>query len=201
MQRKDFVEYFNLKDEKADSHFKVHKQMAEYFELIKTNKSEIELTEYGKRFRDNINYEFAIHENYSKSNLKQIELSLEQKRILLESLMNGNIGDLKGKANLLYFLRFVHLTEGIWVPRGRKIDKQKRDFANSFLGTDYTEITLCNWLNFICKHVEELELVERIKTKTEYDRATLTSLGSRVLGFIEMDLHLKRERTQIPLQL
>jgi hypothetical protein len=206
LKRNDFVEYFDLKDDKADSHFKVHKQMAEYFELIKdiskTNKlSEIQLTEYGKRFRDSINYEFAVYKDYSKADLKRISLSLEQKRILLESLMNGNIGDLKGKTNILYFLRFVHLTEGIWVPRGRKMDKQKRDFANSFLSTDYSEITLCNWLNFICTHTEELGLVERIKTNTEYDRATLTSLGSRVLGFIEMDLHLKRERTQIPLQL
>jgi len=206
LKRTNFVEYFDLHDDKADSHFKVHKQMAEYFELIKdvstTNKlSEIQLTEYGKRFRDSINYEFAVYKNYSKASVKQITLSLEQKRILLESLMNGNIGELKGKANLLYFLRFVHLTEGIWVPRGRKMDKQKLDFANSFLNTDYSEITLCNWLNFICTHAVELELVERIKTNTEYDRATLTSLGSRVLGFIEMDLHLKRERTQIPLQL
>jgi hypothetical protein len=206
LKRNDFVEYFELKEDKADSHFKVHKQMAEYFELIKdiskTNKlSEIKLTEYGKRFRDSINYEFAVYKDYSKANLKRINLSLEQKRILLESLMNGNIGDLKGKANILYFLRFVHLTEGIWVPRGRKMDKQKRDFANSFLSTDYSEITLCNWLNFVCTHTEELGLVERIRTNTEYNRATLTSLGSRVLGFIEMDLHLKRERTQIPLQL
>ena len=206
LKRKDFVEYFDLKDDRADSHFKVHKQMAEYFELIKdisTAKkfSEIQLTNYGKRFRDNINYEFAVYKDYAKADLKRINLSLEQKRILLESLMNGNIGDLKGKANLLYFLRFVHLTEGIWVPRGRKMDKHKLDFANSFLGTDYSEITLCNWLNFICTHAEELELVERVRTKTEYDRATLTSLGSRVLGFIEMDLHLKRERSQIPLQI
>jgi hypothetical protein len=206
LKRNDFVEYFDLRKDRADSHFKVHKQMAEYFELIKdvseTNKlSEIQLTDYGKRFRDNINYEFTVYQNYSKSELKQIALSLEQKRILLESLMNGNIGELKGKANLLYFMRFVHLTEGIWVPRGRKMDKQKRDFANSFLSADYSEITLCNWLNFICTHAVELELVERIKTNTEYDRATLTSLGSRVLGFIEMDLHLKRERAQIPLQL
>jgi hypothetical protein len=206
LKRNDFVEYFDLKEDRADSHFKVHKQMAEYFELIKdvakTSKlSEIQLTEYGKRFRDNINYEFAVYKDYSKTDLKRISLSLEQKRILLESLMNGNIGDLKGKANILYFLRFVHLTEGIWVPRGRKMDKQKRDFANSFLSTDYSEITLCNWLNFICTHTEELGLVERIRTNTEYDRATLTSLGSRVLGFIEMDMHLKRERTQIPLQL
>jgi len=206
LNKNDFTEYFNLKENTADSHFRVHKQMATYFELIndisETNKfSKIELTPYGKRFRDNINYEFSIHKCYSKFNLKKIDLSLEQKRILLESLMNGNIGDLKGKANILYFLRFVHLTEGIWIPRGRCLDDQKLDFANKFLGTDYSEITMCNWLNFVCTHTEELGLVERIKTEVEFDRATLTSLGSRVLGFIEMDLHLKRERLQIPLQL
>jgi len=206
LKRENFIEYFDLKENKADSHFKVHKQMAEYFELIKdisknNNSFKVQLTDYGKRFRNSINYEFAVYQNYSKSELKQIALSLEQKRILLESLINGNIGELKGKANILYFLRFVHLTEGIWVPRGRQMDKQKLAFANSFLGTDYSEITLCNWLKFICTHAVELELVERIKTNTKYDRVTLTSLGSRVLGFIEMDLHLKRERTQVPLQL
>jgi len=118
LNKDDFIEYFGLKERTADSHFKVHKQMAEYFELIKdiseSNKlSKIELTTYGKRFRDSINYEFAVHNGYSKFNLKRIDLSLEQKRVLLESLMNGNIGNLKGKANILYFLRFVHLTEGL----------------------------------------------------------------------------------------
>jgi hypothetical protein len=206
LKREDFVDYFDLKKDIADSHFKVHKQMAEYFQLIEDLSagrqfSKVRLTEYGKRFRDSLNYEFAIVKGFSKIGVKRIDLSIEQRRILLESLMNGNIGDLKGKVNLLYFLRFVHLTEGIWVPRGRTLDKQKLEFANSFLGTNYTQITLCNWLNFVCTHSEELGLIERIKTNSEYDRATLSSLGSRVLGFIEMDLHLKRERAQIPLQL
>lgn len=206
LRREDFVEYFSLRNDRADSHFKVHKQMAEYFELTEdiseTQKfSKLRLTEYGIRFRDNLNYDFVLKKELSKANIKRIELSLEQKRILLESLMNGNIGARKGKTNILYFLRFVHLTEGIWIPRGRAMDKQKMDFANSFLGTNYTQITLSNWLNFVCTHCEEVGLVERIKTKTEYDRVTLSSLGSRVLGFIEMDLHLKREKIQIPLQL
>lgn len=206
LRREDFIEYFNLKEDKADSHFKVHKQMAEYFELIKdisTTKKldKIELTNYGKRFRENINYEFITYKNYIKSDLKRIDLSLEQKRILLESLMNGNIGELKGKVNILYFLRFVHLTEGIYVPKGRKMDREKISFTNSFLNTNYSEITLCNWLNFVCNHTVELGLIERINTNNSYDRAILTSLGSRVLGFIEMDLHLKRERSQIPLQI
>ena len=144
LKRTDFIDYFDLKSDKADSHFKVHKQMAEYFQLIEdlsTGKqfSRVCLTEYGKRFRDNLNYEFAIVKGFSKAGVKRIDLSIEQRRILLESLMNGNIGDLKGKVNLLYFLRFVHLTEGIWVPRGRTLDKQKLEFANSFLGTNYSQ--------------------------------------------------------------
>ncbi|MBU1017050.1 MAG: hypothetical protein ABIJ36_00650 [Patescibacteria group bacterium] len=206
LKREDFINYFNLKKNKADSHFKVHKQMAEYFQLIEdisTTKqfSRVCLTGYGKRFRDNLNYEFALVKRSLKVGVKRIDLSIEQRRILLESLMNGNIGDLKGKVNLLYFLRFVYLTEGTWVPRGRTLDKQKLEFANSFLGTNYSQITLCNWLNFVCTHSEELGLIERIRTNAEYDRVILSSLGSRVLGFIEMDLHLKRERAQIPLQL
>ncbi|MDQ3713113.1 MAG: hypothetical protein M3388_12960 [Acidobacteriota bacterium] len=206
LRREDFVEYFSLRNDRADSHFKVHKQMAEYFELTEdvseTQRfSKVKLTEYGVRFRDNLNYDFVLKKGLTKANVKRIELSLEQKRILLESLMNGNIGARKGKANILYFLRFVHLTEGVWIPRGRTIDNQKMNFANSFLGTNYTQITLSNWLNFVCTHCEELGLVERIRTTTEYDRVTLSSFGSRVLGFIEMDLHLKREKIQIPLQL
>ena len=203
LSRKDFTQYFGLTKGKADSHFKVHRQMCEYFELVENVSpfktfTKIRLTPTGKRFRDNINYELAVEK---KGEIKRIALSTEQQRILIESLMNGNIGELKGKVNILYFLRFVHMTEGLWVPRGRHMDKDKMDFANSFLGTNYSQITLCNWLNFVCTHCEELGLVERIKTTTEYDRAALTTLGSRVLGFIEMDLHLKRERIQIPLQI
>lgn len=206
LKRSDFVEYFDLKSNKADSYFKVHKQMSEYFELIEDISetkqfSKARLTEYGIRFRDSLNYEFAIRKSLSRSGVKRIELSIEQKRILIESLMNGNIGDRKGKVNVLYFLRFVHLTEGVWVPRGRKLDRQKAEFTNSFLGANYSQISVSNWLNFVCTHCEELGLVERIKTKAENDRAILSTLGSRVLGFIEMDLHIKRERMQIPLQI
>ena len=204
LPREAFVEYFGLRAGTAASHFKVHKQVAEYFDLITDvssgSDSRYILTDYGVRFRDNLNYEFVVQKNLKKSQVKRIDLSVEQKRILIESLTNGNLGEKKGKVNILYFLRFLHLTEGAWIPRGRTLDKEKFDFANSFLGTNYTKITLSNWLNFICTHCQELDLVERIKTEQRYDRAILTTLGSRVLGYIEMDLHLKREKIQIPLQ-
>ncbi|MDL1898811.1 hypothetical protein FBQ82_21420 [Anaerolineae bacterium CFX7] len=207
LQRDDFIEYFGLSSRAADSHFKVHKHMAEYFDLIIDISPGNRLTsfrltsDYGVRFRDNLNYEFVLHSGLSRYNIKRIALSIEQRRVLLESLMNGNIGDKKGKVNILYLLRFIHLTEGVWIPRGRKLEREKREFANSFLGTDYREGVLANWLNFVCNHCEELGLIERVKTNAFYDRAVLSTLGSRVLGFIEMDLHLKRERAQIPLQI
>lgn len=207
LPRSSFAEYFGLRAGVADSHFKVHKQMAEYFELIvDTSISNVlqsySLTEqYGVRFRDALNYEFIL-QNRAKSStsVKRISLSVEQIRILIESLMNGNISERKGKANILYFLRLLHITEGVWVPRGRSIDSEQAEFVNAFLGTNYRPGVLANWLTFICTHCEELSLVERIKTTSRYDRAVLTTLGSRVLGFIEMDLHLKRERIQIPIQ-
>ena len=199
-----FVEHFGLRRDKAVSHFKVHKQVAEYFDLItdisSSNSARYRLSDYGVRFRDNLNYEFVVQKNLRRNQVKRIDLSVEQKRILIESLINGNIGEKKGKVNILYFLRFLHLTEGTWIPRGRYLDKEKIEFANAFLGTNYSQITLSNWLNFVCTHCQELDLIERIKTEQKYDRAILTTLGSRVLGFIEMDLHLKREKIQIPLQ-
>lgn len=207
LPRKSFVEYFGLQRARADSHFKVHRHMAQHFELIAdTHDTEegafVQLTErYGVPFRDNLNYEFILqNKRRTSTSIKQIDLSVEQRRILIDSLMDGNISERKGKANILYFLRFIHLTEGSWIPRGRSLDREQLNFANAFLGTSYTEGTLSNWLNFVCKHCEELGLVERVRTETRYDRAVLTTLGSRVLGFIEMDLHLKREKVQIPLQ-
>lgn len=208
LSRRSFIEYFGLRAGVADSHFKVHKQMAEYFELtVDTSNNNVlqsfRLTErYGVRFRDSLNYEFILQNKKKPStSIKRIDLSIEQKRILLESLMNGSISERKGKANILYFLRLLHITEGAWIPRGRNMDKEQVDFVNAFLGTSYRPGVLAYWLNFICNHCAELLLVERIKTKSGYDHATLTTLGSRVLGFIEMDLHLKREKLQIPLQI
>jgi hypothetical protein len=206
LSRDNFNAYFGVSNERADTIFGVHKQMAQHFELIAGDTGRgttFCLTNaYGVRFRDNLNYEFILQsKRHTSSAIKRIELSLEQRRILVESLMNGNISERKGKANIFYLLRLLHLTEGLWIPRGRTLDKEQKDFVNAFLGTNYTEGVLANWMNFICTHCEELSLVERIKTEGPYDRATLTTLGSRVLGFIEMDLHLKRERLQIPIQL
>jgi hypothetical protein len=65
---------------------------------------------------------------------------------------------------------------------------------------NYSEGTVCDFLCFTCNHCEELGLIDRIKTSGQFDRAVFTSLGSRVLNYLEMDINFKREKIQIPLQ-
>lgn len=188
---KDFKKNFF----KSRTSFGVYTTLAKNFELIIEREDKLILTERGKRFRDEYNDQHIL------SNTSMLDLSLEQKRILLESLTNGNFT--KSKINIYYFLRFVHLTEGQWVPKSStKEDNEKLKFINFLFGKDYRWTTVRKLLCFSCNQCEELNLVERIKIeKNEYDKVLLTTLGSRVLGYLELYLHLKRERIQIPLQL
>jgi len=74
------------------------------------------------------------------------------------------------------------------------------------LSAEQRRILLESWTNGripSCKAniCEELGLVERLHGQHHHhQQVVLTSLGSRVLGLLELDLHLKRERMQIPLQ-
>lgn len=182
------------------TNFNVYKKLTENFELIEIIKEDkrkklMQLTDYGKRFRDNYNTEII------QSRATMPDLSTEQKRILLEVLTNGNFT--KSKINMYYFLRFVHLTNGEWLPKsGTPEDKEKLKFANFLFGTSYRWTTVRELLLFTCNQCEELGLVERMPLRrSQYDRVVLTTLGSRVLGYLELYLHLKREQLQIPLQI
>lgn len=187
---KEFKKFFNSR-----TSFGVYTTLAKNFEIIKEQDKRLVLTQIGIRFRDEYNDQKAL------SNASTPDISLEQKRILLESLINGNFT--KSKINLYYFLRFIHLTEGKWVPKSStKEDKEKLKFINFLFGKDYRWTTIREFLSFTCNQCEELNLVERIKIeKSDYDKVLLTTLGSRVLGYLELYLHLKREMMQIPLQL
>ncbi len=176
--------------------FGVYTSLAKYFELIDERQNRmIGLTDYGKRFRNNYNAEII------RSRAAMPDLSTEQKRVLLEVLTNGVFT--KSKVNIYYFLRFVHLTNGEWLPKsGTPEDREKLKFVNFLFGTSYRWTTIRELLLFTCNQCEELELVERMKLpKSQYDRVFLTTLGSRVLGYLELYLHLKREQIQIPLQI
>lgn len=181
---------------KSQTGFHVYTTLAKHYELISgIRKENIILTNNGKRFRDNYNAEII------QSNASMPDLSTEQKRIILEVLTNGNFSG--SKINIYYFLRFMHLTDGSWIPGSRTPeDREKLEFINFLFGKTYRWGTVRELLSFTCNQCEELELVERMRlSRSGYDRAVMTTLGSRVLGFLELHLHLKREAIQIPLQI
>lgn len=183
---------------RSNTNFAVYMRLAKYFEIVTEDKQSglIELTPYGKRFRD------AYNAQIIRSSATMPDLSTEQKRVLLEVLTNGVFT--KSKMNIYYFLRFVHLTNGEWLPkhtRPQDEDEEKLQFVNVFFRKSYRWTTVSKLLLFTCNQCEELELVERMRLSTRFDRVLLTTLGSRVLGYLELYLHLRREQVQIPLQI
>jgi hypothetical protein len=115
----------------SQTSFHVYTTLAKHFELIADNRGQnILLTDHGKRFRHNYNAEII------QSNASMPDLSTEQKRIILEVLTNGNFTG--SKINIYYFLRFMHLTNGSWLPKSRTPeDKQKLEFINFLFGKTY----------------------------------------------------------------
>lgn len=181
---------------KSRTSFGVYTSLAKYFELLEDEKADrVALTRYGRRFRDHYNSEII------RSKATMPELSTEQKRVLLEVLTNGVFT--KSKVNIYYFLRFVHLTNGDWLPKSATPeDTEKLRFINFLFGKGYRWSTAKELLMFTCNQCQELELAERIPVpNSRYDRVMLTTLGSRILGYLELYLHLKREQLQIPLQI
>jgi len=180
---------------RSRTNYGVYVNLAKYFELIQQEAGGlVALTDYGVRFRNNYNAEII------QSAATMPDLSTGQKRVLLEVLTNGVFT--KSKVNIYYFLRFVHLTGGDWLPKASTPqDKERLEFVNFLFGKSYKWTTVRELLLFTCNQCEELDLAERMKlSKSGYDRVVLTTLGSRVLGYLELYLHLKREQMQIPLQ-
>jgi hypothetical protein len=155
----------------------------------------VSLTEYGKRFCDAMTYgPLSIGHEF--------DLTHTQRQVLLESLTNGQFT--KSKVNLYYLLRFIHLTNGDWIPKEHgDIGEERLTYLNNFLGTNYLAGPLKRLIRFTFNQAMELDLVDSIETPAGDPtfKAFLTSLGSRVLGFLELYLHLKREQLQIPLQI
>ena len=179
--------------------FRVRRTMAEHFGLIRSRSvskkvRHIELTDLGKRFRDNMTYEpLALGHEF--------DLGHGQRRVLLESLTNGEFT--KSKVNIYYLLRFIHITNGDWIPKEHgDIGAERLTYLNNFLGTSYRPGPLTRLIRFTFNQCAELGLVDAIETPSHEAtfKAFLTSLGSRVLGYLELYLHLKREQLQIPLQ-
>jgi hypothetical protein len=179
--------------------FRVRRTMADHFGLIRMEtapggEKRIRLTELGKRFCEGMSYEPLARGH-------EFDLSFGQRRVLLESLTDGQFT--KSKVNIYYSLRFIHITNGEWIPKEHgSIGADRLTYLNNFLGTSYRPGSLTRLVRFTFNQCVELGLVDAIETPHHQPtfKAFLTSLGSRVLGFLELYLHLKREQLQIPLQ-
>jgi len=170
--------------------------------LRKNRKRMIALTDHGCRFRDELYTQLSLENsgNSTKQNILK-ELTVGQKRLLLEILLNGNFTKLK--INILHFLRFVHLTEGAWLPKqGMRLTRAEIQYLNNMFNSSYNSRTLKDLILQTCTFSEELGLVQKLPAPDQvYDKVVFTSLGSRVSNHFEQLLHMERERYQIPLQL
>jgi hypothetical protein len=97
----------------------------------------------------------------------------------------------------------VHITEGAMIPKmGATMAPEELTYINNVLKSSYNERTLKELIRQTCNYCVELGFMHRYNNLgSQYDHVVLTPLGSRVLGFIELYLHLKREQYQIPLQI
>jgi hypothetical protein len=187
----------------SKTNFYVLKRLVEDFELIKIKKSGkgrvIELTEPGRRFRDEILIEMQIPFNNTVNETSQA-LTIGQQRLLLEILLNGNFTKLK--VNIFHFLRFVHLTEGSWLIRSSsKLSKSECQYLNDVFRASYNSRTLKDLVLQTCTFCAELGLVKKLPSPDQvYDRLMFTTVGSRVYNYFESLLHVERERHQIPAQ-
>ena len=203
--RLDTISWNELKKSfSSNTNFYVLKRFAEDFELIEVITSKkgkvVTLSKYGRRFRDELRAEMKFNdEMIQNSNI--IELNIIQKRILLEILINGNFT--KIKVNIFHFLRFVHMTEGDWLPKtDTKLTKPEQQYLNNTFRTSYNSRTLKDIVQQTCTFCEELGLAEKMFMQNQvYDKVVFTTLGSRVYNYFEQLLNVERERHQIPQQM
>ena len=189
-----FKEIFEPFENPNNSHtnFNCYERIALDFELFYVEKSKYHLTDYGRIFIENLN-PFI----YSTSNVPSINLTNEQKRLLLKVLTNGNWHEKIHKVNIYWFLRFIEVTSGSWLPKKHEFDNNKLGIANGLFNVTYNNRTMHEFLTWCCNYCMELGLVERIKSTSTYDQVFLTPLGVEVNNIFSIDLSLKKSRMNL----
>ena len=186
-----FKPFINSKN--SQTNFNCHIQLGLDFELFEEINKNYVLTEYDKVFISNINQ--FIDDNVKK--ISSIELTNEQKRLLLKILTNGNWNNKVHKVNIYWFLRFIEITNGDWLPKNKNIDNDKLEIARGLFNVTYVERTMYEFLNWCCNYCIELGLVEVIKTGSRYNQVVLTPLGIEINNMFSLDLSLKRYRMNL----
>jgi len=174
------------------TNFKCYLRLVLDFEMIETDGNFYIITQNGKDYISNFN---LMDINLATTRLPSIDLTNEQKRLLLKILTNGNWT--VHKVNIYWFLRFIEVTQGKWIPNFKDFKQEKLDLVNSLFGVSYKKRTMFELLNFTCNFCTELGLVERIKSNGEYDRIYLTPLGIEVNNIFSLDLQIKKNRLNL----
>ncbi|MDN5353863.1 MAG: hypothetical protein PWQ09_619 [Candidatus Cloacimonadota bacterium] len=174
------------------TNFNCYKRLALDFEMFEEKENKFFLTNNGIEYINNFN-PYINHAD----NVATIDLTNEQKRLLLKILTNGNWEDKIHKTNIYWFMRFVEVTDGNWLPKSIPFDNDKLEIARGLFKVSYNHRTMKEFLNWCSNYCEELGLIDRIKSTTEYDKIILTPLGVEVNNIFSMDLTLKKNRMNL----
>ena len=147
------------------TNFKCYLRLALDFEMIELNGDFYTITQNGKCYISNFN---LLVFNSSPNQLPSINLTNDQKRLLLKILTIGNLT--VHKVDIYWFLKFSKETNGKWIPNKKDFEQNKLEFANEFFGVSYKKRTMYEFLNFSCNFRIELGFFERIKLNTDYDQ-------------------------------
>jgi hypothetical protein len=186
LTRAELATYFHSP---TSTNFKCYTRLALDFEMIESRGEQFILTRSGQTYLDNLNPNVLIT---PAASLPSLDLTNEQKRLLLGILTNGNWT--VHKVNIYWFLKFVEVTGGEWIPNQRRFGEEKLDLLNGLFGLSYKMRTMQEFVNFTYNFCAELELVERIRTGGHYDRLYLTPLGVEVSNIFGLDMQTKRSR-------
>ncbi len=187
LNEKDLAYYFTSKN---TTNFRCYLRLALDFEMIIKDKTGYSISNDGLEYIQNYNPNIDI-----ASNLSSVDLTNEQKKILLRVITNGNWT--AHKVNIYWFLRFLEITNGNWIPNFKVFENHKLDLVNGLFNVNYRSRTMYEFLNFACNWCMELGLVDRIKSSTNYDQVYLTPLGIEINNVFSLDLQLKKNRLNL----
>lgn len=187
LQKGQLASYFTSQN---TTNFRCYLRLALDFEMIIMDNNQFLLTQYGEDYVNNFNLDIN-----QSSNLSSYDLTNEQKKVLLKILTNSNWTP--HKVNIYWFLRFIEVTGGEWLPNIKEFDESKLEVINGLFGVNYKSRTMYEFLNFACNWCIELGLVDKIRTDSKYDRIFLTPLGVEVNNIFSMDLHIKKSRMNL----
>ncbi|HMN26082.1 MAG TPA: hypothetical protein PKE38_16370 [Ignavibacteriaceae bacterium] len=183
----ELAKYFKSKN---TTNYRCYLKLALDFEMIIKNINGYELSPEGIEYIQNYNPDIDL-----TNNLSSVNLTNEQKKILLRIVTNGKWT--AHKVNIFWFLRFLEVTNGEWIPNIKDFEELKLDLANGLFGLNYKSRTMFEFLNFACNWCMELGLVDRIKSTSSYDRIYLTPLGIEINNIFSLDLQIKKSRLNL----